>query len=103
MKKALRYNKGKPKWSLVDFEALEPLVRTLEHGLEKYGKDNWKLGLDQEEVLNSLSRHLFALMSGETIDKPSGCTHIGAILANAMFWSYENNKVEDTVVKERKL
>lgn len=38
MSKADRFNSGKLKWSLVDFKSLEPLVRILEYGAEKYSK-----------------------------------------------------------------
>lgn len=34
----LRYNTGKLKWSLVDYPSLEPLVKVLEFGAEKYSK-----------------------------------------------------------------
>src|SRR4051812_1544114 len=32
----LRYNQGKPKWSLVDFKSILPLVSVLEYGAHKY-------------------------------------------------------------------
>jgi len=99
MGKSLRYNEGKPKWSQVHFESLIPMVRMLEYGEIKYGKSNWKIGLDKTEILESLSRHLFSLMDGEEIDKESGMTHIGAIQANAMFWVYHNNKSKENVEK----
>ena len=122
--KGLRYNTGKPKWSLVDFTSLEPLAKVMEYGAHKYsifeddhgnqfkgseiskeraaglklissGKDNWKKGLDRDEVLESLSRHLFALMDGEEIDPDSGEHHIGHIMCNTMFWSYHNIKISN--------
>ncbi len=52
------------------------------------GRDNWKKGLDLNQILESISRHLFALMSGEIIDPESGQFHIGHIQANCMFWQY---------------
>lgn len=121
---ALRYNEGKPQWSLVDFDSLEPLVRVLEYGAHKYsifeskdgklikgadisieeakdlelissGKDNWKLGFsDKLKILESLFRHLKDLMKGELNDKESGLPHIGHILANAMFFSYHTKQNE---------
>ena len=90
--KSLRYNDGKPKWSLVDFKSLEPMVKVLEYGCTKYEKNNWKKGLDNTEVLESLSRHLFALMSGEELDPESQLPHIGHIMCNAMFFQYHKNK-----------
>jgi len=44
--KALRYNTGKLRWSLVHYRSLEPMVRVLEFGATKYSPDNWKLGMD---------------------------------------------------------
>lgn len=90
--KALRYNNGKPKWGLVEFKSLEPMVKVLEYGCTKYEKDNWKKGLDTTEILESLSRHLFALMSGEEVDSESQLPHIGHIMCNAMFYQYHKNK-----------
>lgn len=121
--KALRYNSGKPQWSLVEFKSLEPLVRVLEYGAHKYslfstengqtikgseisieeskkytlissGRDNWKLGLDKTEILESLSRHLFALMDGEKVDSESGISHIGHILCNALFYSHYDKELD---------
>jgi len=91
--KGNRKNKGKVQWSLVDFKSLEPMVRVLEFGVLKYGRENWKKGLEKREILESLLRHAFSLINGETTDKESGEPHIGHILCNAMFYSYfENNE-----------
>jgi hypothetical protein len=46
----LRYNTGKLKWSLVSWKALEPMVRVLMFGAEKYDSHNWKKGLEYTEV-----------------------------------------------------
>jgi hypothetical protein len=84
----LRYNEGKVKWSLVDYTALEDMVRVLEYGATKYSKDNWKNGLAVTEVMESLLRHCYAFLNKEDNDKESGLSHIGHIQANAMFLSY---------------
>lgn len=86
--KAVRHNQGKPRWSLVDHQSLESLVRVLEFGEEKYGRWNWKKGLDKTEILESLYRHLIALMDGQDLDEETGLHHIGHIMSNAMFYSY---------------
>lgn len=85
--KASRFNTGKSRWSLVSFEALEPMVEVLEFGAEKYAPGNWANGggLSHSETMESLARHLFALMRGEDIDPESGKPHIGHIQCNAMF------------------
>lgn len=86
--KSLRYNDGKPQWSLVHLKSLEPLVRVLEYGAKKYERDNWKKGLDPQEILDSIIRHIAELQSGEDRDKESGELHIGHIMANCMFYVY---------------
>ena len=93
--KALRYNSDKLKWSLVHFKSLEPLVRVLEFGAKKYAPENWKKGLDKKEILESMMRHLAALMDGESCDSESGIHHMGHIQCNAMFYNYFENYDEN--------
>lgn len=90
MDEASRDNAGKPEWDLVDFEALEPMVRVLEFGAKKYAKDNWKKGgklSTSAMIMASLLRHTYAILKGELRDKESGELHIGHIMCNAMFWA----------------
>lgn len=87
-KQALRYNTGKLQWSMVDFKSLEPMVKVLEFGAQKYDRDNWKKGFDRRQVLESMMRHLTSLMDGEDIDNESGISHMGHIQCNAMFFNY---------------
>lgn len=103
MEKAKRYNQGKLKWSLVDFESLEDLVKVLEYGGGVYGEYNWQKGLFVKETCESLMRHLIAFMKGQDIDE-SGVSHLGHIQANAMFMSYmlKHKKEFDNRVKKFK-
>lgn len=84
----IRENEGKLKWSLVDFKALEPMVKVLEYGMDKYSAHNWKKGLPVTEISESLIRHLISFLSGEDIDGESGLPHVGHIACNAMFLSH---------------
>lgn len=86
--KSLRYNEGKLKWSLVHFKSIEPMVRVLMFGAAKYSPNNWKKGLDRDEILESMQRHLAALIDGEENDKESKLHHIGHIMCNCMFYSF---------------
>ena len=99
--KSLRYNDGKLKWSLVHFKSLEPMVRVLMHGVNKYthidekgnvisGADNWKKGLNKKEILESAMRHLTALMDDEQIDFESNLEHVGHLMCNCMFYQYHS-------------
>lgn len=121
--KGLRYNANKRQWSLVHFPSLEPMVQVLEYGAHKYsifedengneikgseisieeaknykliisGKDNWKKGLGKDKILESLQRHLIALFEGEENDPESGLPHIGHLMCNALFYSYESKNLK---------
>lgn len=97
MEQAQRFNYGKPQWSLVPKWTLVPMVRVLEYGANKYAPDNWKKGLNREECLESIQRHLDALFDGEEWDgdpKEHPTHHIGHIMCNCIFytWFFEQNK-----------
>ncbi len=88
---ATRFNQGKPQWSLLPKFTLRPLIDVLEYGCSKYAPDNWKKGLNREEILESMQRHLDALFDGEEIDpddKKHPTHHIGHIMANCVFYMY---------------
>lgn len=84
----IRENQGKLRWSLTSRKALEPLVRVLMFGAEKYDDHNWKKGLKYTEICESLQRHMDAFIDGEDDDDESKLGHVGHILCNAMFLSY---------------
>ena len=119
---ALRYNTGKPQWSLMSYKSMEPMIRVLEYGAHKYsvfkdelgneytgdkvspedvvkmnlilvssGRDNWKKPMDLKKILESLQRHVAALMDGEEFDSESGIHHMGHIQCNSMFYNYQYN------------
>lgn len=90
-----RYNKGKAEWGLVDWDALEPMVRVLEFGAKKYAKYNWKKGMHYVSTTESMLRHIHSFLDGEDIDPESGLPHIGHILCNAMFLSYYYQYMKD--------
>lgn len=69
MDKALRYNEGKPQWSLVHYKSIEPMIRVLEYGAHKYsifldefGHEITGLQVSKEEVEK---RNLVLLSSGK--------------------------------------
>lgn len=83
-----RFNQGKLQWHLADFQALEPMIKVLMYGKEKYAENQWKNGLSKKEILDSMIRHIVELLAGKTKDEESGELLIGHILCNALFYSY---------------
>lgn len=92
---AKRYNKGKARWSLVDFEALSGLVEVLEFGANKYGENNWRKGLKTCSIVDSTLRHLYSYLLGEDLDKESSLRHIDHALANLMMLSRMDKSRKD--------
>lgn len=88
IEKALRYNTGKLQWSLVHFKSMEPMVKVLEFGAKKYAPKNWMKPMDKKVILESMMRHMSALMDGEDVDPESGISHMGHIQCNSMFYNY---------------
>jgi len=85
MNKAIRWNRGKPRLSLICPHFAEDTARLLGEGEERYGRGNWKRGLPISEVLDSLKRHTAAIEQGEDTDPDTGLPHTSAIACNAMF------------------
>lgn len=86
--KGLRYNDNKTRWTLLDFDAVEGMVKVLEFGSKKYNDHNWKKGLKTTEIVDSMMRHMTAYLNGEQLDKESGLPHVDHIQCNAMYLSY---------------
>lgn len=91
---------GRHKYSLFEgedgriFTGLEVTPEQVrEWGLTcKYdARDNWKKEMPTKQILESMQRHLAALMDGEEFDKESGLSHIGHIQANALFYTYHKD------------
>jgi hypothetical protein len=86
----LKEIKGKLEWSLLDYEAMEEVIRVLEKGAVKYGADNYKKGLNRYQVLDAMQRHLVELMKGNEEDEETFYHHAAHIICNAMFYLHNH-------------
>lgn len=86
--KGLKNDEGKPDYTLLAPCFLEGVIKVLEHGVQTYGFENWKKGIEERRLLSAIARHLFAIIGGEDIDQNSGIAHIYHIGANVQFLSW---------------
>ena len=98
--KAMRFNTDKLPISMVmeAIHAIEGAASVLSFGAKKYERSNWQKGLDKNEIIDSMMRHLLTYMSGEEIDEDSGCNHLDHILCNAIFLANQYNGRQDAAI-----
>ena len=98
-----KYDQGKPR-----FDYLTPFTKefgevnkVLDYGavVKKYGKDNWRLGSNEDSISrnkNAALRHLFASLGGEPIDSESGLPHLAHALCDILFAFWHENQQVST-------
>ena len=82
--RSLRYNTGKPDYSLIPIAAMQEAAKVLEYGASKYERDNWKRPTHWTVSFACLQRHLAAWQSGEDNDPESGRNHLGHAFCNIL-------------------
>jgi len=82
--KAKRFDEGKLQWDLLPWKGLIEVVKVAEMGAKKYGKYNYRKGMEWTRVLNSAFRHLIAIRNGEDRDKESGVLHAAHFVFNGL-------------------
>lgn len=82
---AIRHNEGKPRWSLLPYDALGAVTDILTEGAAEYGERNWEKGFPWASVYDSLMRHLTAWFLGENLDPKSGKPHLAHVACNVLF------------------
>ncbi len=94
----IKYDEDKLDWSLMPLKPLESVVRLLMFGAKKYKPNNWMNVLPKERYYNALLRHLFLWFQGEKIDPDSGLSHLTAVICNAIFLWWHDDKEDSEPV-----
>jgi len=85
-KNGMKYDIGKPRYSLIPPAMIDAVARVLTYGAEKYEANNWqKLDNAEERYTDALLRHLYRHLDGEILDPESGLPHIDMVATNAGF------------------
>lgn len=95
-KGGVKFDYGKPDYSLLPPEAIDGVVRVLTMGATKYGRRNWERGLSYSRLFAACMRHLWAWWRGEELDPESGLSHLHHAACNiVMLQTYhERGKTE---------
>jgi hypothetical protein len=94
--RSLRYNNGKPDYSLIPLAAMKEAAHVLEYGATKYAVDNWMKPTNWRVSYACLMRHMSAWQSGEDLDPESQRNHLGHAMCNILQLLYmlENHPEE---------
>ena len=85
----LQYGDITPEIHSIDLRVFEPMARVLEFGAKKYERNNWRLPGEPCEIIDSLLRHLRDINVYEKLDSDSNLPHIGHLMCNVMFLTYQ--------------
>ena len=92
----IKYDSGKPDWSLMPFRELTEVVKVLTAGAVKYSPDNWKfVKPSQERYAAAALRHISARMQGEVKDPETGCPHTAHAICCLLFWMWHDTEAGD--------
>jgi hypothetical protein len=85
LKGGMKFDEGKPDWSLIDLNVIEEMVRVLTYAAtHKYSRDNWKQ-VHTVRYFAALMRHLARIQHGEVRDKDDGLPSVAHLMCNAYF------------------
>lgn len=89
----IKHDDGKLQWSLLELKNLEPMLKVLMFGANKYAPDNWKKVPDaKKRYYDAFMRHCVAYQEGELIDEESGLPHLAHAQCCLYFLSYFEQK-----------
>lgn len=90
----LKHDSGKVQISLAPKELIYGAARAYTYGANKYGKNNFKLGMKWSRILDATLRHLYSYIDKEESDPESGLGHLDHAAANlGMLLYYNQHKV----------
>lgn len=86
----LKDDNTKLDYSLLPLQELAAVVRVLEFGAKKYGRDNYKAGdgHSSNQLLAACLRHLAAYQAGVKVDPDTGESHIAHAACCLIFMLY---------------
>lgn len=85
MAEGKKFDGGKPPLSLVPRELMAQVAQVMSFGASKYGRDNWRNGMDYTRLVSAAMRHITSWNEGEDLDPESGLSHLAHAAAGLGF------------------
>jgi len=87
-----KFDSGKADLGLIPVEPLNLIANVLEFGVQKYGRDNWRMHDVPEfsRLYASILRHLTSWNNGDDLDKESDLPHLAHATTQLMFLIYHS-------------
>ena len=95
----MKYDQGKPDFSLIPPECLDEIADIFGFGVQKYGKNNWRVdgsNTDWSRTYSSIQRHLNAFWQGEDLDPESSKRHLAHACTQLMILMVHTKEHKDT-------
>lgn len=77
-------DRGKTRWDLMPWGALDSVARVYTWGATKYADRNWEKGIPASRMFASAMRHLIAWMAAEDKDPESNLPHLAHAAWNVL-------------------
>lgn len=90
MSKGIKFDSGKPDYSLVPFDVMDEVVKVLTFGAQKYDRFNWK-NVETHRYEAAAMRHISQYMQGVKLDEETDCRHLAHAIVNLMFICAKEN------------
>lgn len=102
---AKKDDQQKPQANLIleflDLNFLCEVGKVMEFGRKKYGKGNWRKGMQWSRLLAAVLRHLWKWSSGVTKDEETGLSHLAHATCSLMFlFVYEKEQLGENDIHE---
>jgi len=79
---AVKHDSAKPDLSLIPYSAEIAMAKAFQVGVSKYGRSNYKKGMEASRLIAAARRHLGEWFSNKEVDCPvDGQPHLGAAMA----------------------
>lgn len=96
--KGKKFDQGKPDPTLISKDALWGIAQAFSYGAKKYGRHNYKQGIEMSRLLAAAMRHISQYNEGEDVDEESGNNHLfhaGAAICMAIYMHYNKPEMDN--------